>query len=612
MKALAKRLRESDTNNADMRQGDNMGHLHRFTTSGLLRTAALGIVLTAAAQANASVTNPNIGPLLWSEEFNGATLDASRWTPQNGNGCQIGLCGYGNAELQHYSPDNVSITNVPFESGTRALAIRALRQTVGSNAFTSARIDTMGKVQVQYGMIEVRMATPSLTTGLWPAAWLLGTSPQVWPRKGEIDMMEMGHRASEWSKSGAPSPDHFVGANVITWNQAACVPGNESCAASTAWQTKNWYRPQTSLANRFVTYRFYWTDTQMRFSVVDNGVEHNMYDAPLPVNSPALQAPFYLLLNLAVGGNFTDAASPAQVTAPLPATMYVDYIRVYQLDGKGEVKLGNQTLPEASGKFGVFTDNSTVSNKLEAGSTSDIFLWNGASTGAGNIQPYEGSNVIAWSYNTPGQWFGGGIQSRQARDLTNYRSGNLKFRIKIPANVSFNVGIGDTFTNQNWVNFPANTTAHGLVRNGDWATATVPITTLIGQKVALQSIADIFMLSSDANQLPGAPFQFAIDDVVWESGGTTTTPPPTPAPAGISQPNGTSVKFSEPTGTWADVHYTVNGGGQMNVRMLKEGSGNAYTVSGLKAGDVVRYNFTYWDASRNGAVDTAQQSYTLK
>jgi len=588
---------------------------NRFEAPGPLKAAALGLLLLGAAQAQASVTNPTIGRLLWSEEFNDATLNTSIWTTYDGNGCQINLCGYGNAELEYYSPNNLSIANVPFESGTRALAIQARRQTIGSNEFTSGKIDSFGKVQVKYGMIEIRMATPQLQTGLWPAAWLLGTSPQVWPRKGEIDIAELGHKSSAWAAAGAPGPDYFVGANVITWAQAACVPGNESCAASTAWQTKNWYKPQVSFANRFVKYRFYWTESQMRFTVVDNDGEHDMYDQPLPVNTEALRAPFYFLLNLAVGGNFTDAANPSQVTAPLPGTMYVDYVRVYELDGKGEVKLGNQTLPEAAGKFGVFTDNSGVSNKLEAGSTSDIFLWNGASTGAGNIQPYEGTNVIAWSYNTPGQWFGGGIQARQTRDLTNYRNGNLKFRIKIPANVSFNIGIGDTYTNQNWVNFPANTTTFGLVRNGEWATATVPVSTLIGPKVALQSIADIFMFSGDNTKLPTQAFQFAIDDVVWDTGTTPTdpNPPTTPTtPDGISQPTATSVKFSQATGTWADVHYTVNGGGQLNVRMLKEGSGNAFTVSGLKKGDVVRYNFTYWDPARNGAYDTAQQSYTLK
>ncbi|MCC2973766.1 family 16 glycosylhydrolase [Massilia sp. IC2-476] len=592
-----------------MNQQNQNRHLKWKPFQSLAATALFAVCTGAAA----SVTNPVIGQLLWSEEFNGTSLNTGVWTASDGNGCQINLCGYGNAELQYYSPNNLSIVNVPFESGTRALAIQARSQTVGSNVFTSGKIDTKGKVQVQYGMIEVRLATPNIATGLWPAAWMLGVSPQTWPRNGEIDIMEMGHKASVRASAGNPSPNHFTGSNVITWQQAACVPGNESCAASTAWQTKNWYIPSTSLANRFVTYRLYWDESQMRFTVVDNGVERNMYDAPLPVNSTALQAPFYLLLNLAVGGNFTDAANPSQVTAPLPGTMYVDYVRVYQLDGKGQVKLGNQTVPEVAGKFGVFTDTTAVNNKLVAGTSSDIFLWNGASSGAGNTAPYEGSNVIAWAYTAPGQWFGGGVQARQARDLSNYRNGTMRFRIKIPANVSFNIGVGDTYTNQNWVNFPANTTTHGLVRNGEWAQGSIPVSTLLGTKVAAQSLLDVFMISSDANRLPTSTFQFAIDDIVWDSGTTTTPPPTTPTgPTWVTQPSATTLQFNTNTGSWADVHYTVNNGAQQNVRMRLDGSTNTYIAGGLKIGDVVRYSFTYWDPARNFAVDTAWQSYTMK
>lgn len=587
---------------------NNDNQKYRSKWKAFHAVAAAGLC-AFAMHASASVTSPAIGQLLWSEEFNGPSLDASRWTATDGNGCQINLCGYGNQELEYYSPNNVSIADVPFEPGTRALAIRAQSQTVGSNVFTSGKVDTHGKVQVQYGMIEIRMAPPNIATGLWPAAWMLGTSAQTWPRNGEIDIMEMGHKASVRAAAGSPSANNFVGSNVITWQQAACVPGNESCAASTAWQTKNWYVPTTSLANRFVTYRLYWTESQMRFTTVDNGIEHDMYDATLPVNSTSLQAPFYLLLNLAVGGNFTDASTPSQVTAPLPGTMYVDYIRVYQLDGKGSVKLGNQTVPEVAGKFGVFTDNTPVNNKLVAGTSSDIYLWNGASSGAGNTPPYEGSNVIAWAYTAPGQWFGGGVQTRQARDLTNYRNGTMKFRIKIPANVSFNIGVGDTYTNQNWVNFPANTTAYGLVRNGDWAQGSIPVSTLIGPKVALQSLLDVFMISSDANNLPASTFQFAIDDIVWDSG-TSTTPPSGPTYA--TQTSATTLQFTTTTGSWADVHYTVNNGTQQNVRMRLDGTTNTYVAGGLKIGDVVRYSFTYWDTARNYAVDTALQTYTMQ
>jgi hypothetical protein len=72
------------------------------------------------------------------------------------------------------------------------------------------------------------------------------------------------------------------------------------------------------------------------------------------------------------------------------------------------------------------------------------------------------------------------------------------------------------------------------------------------------------------------------------------------------------LKFSLNSTSWADVHYTVNGAGQLNVRMTQNAGVNSYTASGLKIGDVVNYSFTYWDTAHNYAVDTAQQSYTMK
>lgn len=72
------------------------------------------------------------------------------------------------------------------------------------------------------------------------------------------------------------------------------------------------------------------------------------------------------------------------------------------------------------------------------------------------------------------------------------------------------------------------------------------------------------------------------------------------------------LKFAWNSSSWADVHYTVNGGGQMNVRMTQGSGVNSYTASGLKIGDVVRYSFTYWDTANNYAVDTAPQTYTMK
>lgn len=594
--------------------------MNRQTQSLRALTRALvgGLLAVSSLAASASVTNPVIGRLLWSEEFNGASLDTTLWTASNGNGCQINLCGYGNQELEFYHPNNLALVSVPFEPGTRALAITAKREVMGSNQFTSGKIDSSGKVQVKYGMVEFRIATPPVGIGLWPAAWMLGTSPQAWPRNGEIDLMEMGGR----QPAGLPavSPDQFVGSNVITFQQDACVPGNESCAGSTAWQNKNWYTPAKSLANRFVLYRLYWTDTQMRFTVVDNGREVDMYKAPLAVNSPALKEPFYLLMNMAVGGNFTPAATPAQITAPLPATMYVDYVRVYELDGMGEVKLGVGTQPEV-GKFGVFTDLTPVNNQQVPGVSADIFVWNNGSMNGGNIPPYEGDNVLALNYFAPGQWFGGAIQSRQTHDMSGFRNGNIKLKIKVPANVAFRIGILDNYTNHGWVTFPANTTAYGLVRNGEWGTATIPVAEVAGPLVALQSMNSLFEFLSVDGAVPNSTFQIAFDDIIWDSGTGAQSVVRVPSggivktaavTTGATQASGSTLEFAATSAGWVDVHYTVNGGDTQTVRMRQDGAANRYAVGGLKKGDLVEYRFTVWDTARQIAVDTAAKTVVMK
>lgn len=604
--------------------------------SALLTLCCLG----APHVALADVTNPVIGNLLFEDNFN--TFNTATWNEIEGDGCAIGLCGWGNQELQWYSANNLSIEDVPGEPGNKALVLQARNDAIGGRAFSSGKIDSEQKLAVQYGMIEVRLRVPQLGIGLWPAAWMLGTSTATWPAKGEIDMMEMGHSAQGRAEAGHPGADinSYVGANAIFYADAACVPQNPTCAAMTAWQTDNAYVAAQPLSNRFVTYRTYWTDSQLRFTVIDNGVEYDMYDAPISITeeSSELQQPFYLLFNMAVGGNFTDAATNAQVSAPLPAKMYIDYVRVYQLNGMGQVFSGNVNPPE-TGSFGVFTDTTPTANQLQAGVSSDIYIWNQASVVAGNTAPLEGNNVIAWRYTSPGQWFGGGIQTRQVRDMSNFANGNMKFSIKIPANVGFKIGIADSYTNENWLNFPANESRYGLVRNGDWSEVTIPVADLRGELIALQALTGMFYIASLDGQIPGSSFEFAIDDIVWEGGGGTAqadsdgdgvpdhldqcanTAPgsavdsngcPTAAGAfGVAQTGADSVRFFVNSSGWADVHYHVNNGGQINVAMQQAGGVNSYLVSGLAPGTVLTYFFTYWDTANGYAIDTAQQSFTL-
>jgi len=461
-----------------------------------------------------------VGNLIWEDNFN--TLNSNIWNADVGNGCEIGLCGWGNAELQYYRSENLTIESIPGESGNNALVMEAKRESFGGFEFTSGKVTSEGNLSVHYGMIEIRMRTPSVDTGLWPAAWLLGTANLSWPAKGELDMMEMGHRDAEIANQGHPgtNQDNYVGANAIFANEDGSV-------GSIAYDV-NYNKPyvaSTSMANRFMTYRLYWEPTELRFSVVDNGVEHDLYEGPLPLSSDgvtsAFQKPFFLLMNLAVGGNFTDAAIPSQVTANLPSKLYIDYVRVYEWNGYGTVELDYDELVAESGPFGVFTETTPVNNSLSFGLDSEIYVWGGTMQD-GTTTAYEGNEVIAWETLNPNGWFGGGIASTFGRDMSGYvEDGVLKFNLKVPADLSFRIGITDNYTNESWISFAANESKYGLVRNGEWSQVEIPLIDFAGL-IAFQDINYMFAIASVDGAFPSSSVQIGIDNIVWEDGNPLT------------------------------------------------------------------------------------------
>tara|TARA_B100000575_G_scaffold294145_1_gene308254 strand:+ start:6503 stop:9505 length:3003 start_codon:yes stop_codon:yes gene_type:complete len=291
--------------------------------------------------------------LIWWDDFSNSNLDLNYWSYEIGNGCNQGenLCGWGNQELQFYSEENVSIEAVPGEEGNNALVITAKEQEDG---FTSGRLTTKDNIHFKYGIIEVRIKVPEVETGLWPAAWFLGGNHAEvgWPKSGEIDLMEMGQKKATRTQQGFPNStaNQYVGSNVIWYAEAACVPGNETCAAGIAGDV-NYNRPyvsNTELNNRFQIYRLYWSEKHIKFTVQDNGTEYDLYASPFgtTINEvrSAFNQDFFMILNLAVGGNFTDALSTNQVTAPFPAKMYIDYVRHYKYNGEGSVLIDGKII----------------------------------------------------------------------------------------------------------------------------------------------------------------------------------------------------------------------------------------------------------------------------
>lgn len=437
--------------------------------------------------ATCGAAGAQVGSLLWEDNFN----DLSHWLKVTGNG----NWGWGNGELEFYKSENVDIADVPGEPGNKALRIIA-RQESGPGIvdqwgnplnYTSGKVVSKSFVAVKYGMIETRVWVPDLNIGGWPAFWLLGTATAPWPNCGEVDLMEMGgnkpFRDLHDTHNGGnglnnATVNQMVGANAIHYNASAVGPGNLSGAVGLAsdpadTSDRPYYNYAKPLDGRFLIYRMYWDENSMRFTVVDNGVERDLYEHPYVFggDAGAFRETFYMIANLAIGGAFTDAyqlgnpASGVPVSMPLPATMYVDYVRIYQWNGQGEVTFGVPTAQ--NGRFGLFTDTTPLTSGLVTGATSDIYVWEQTLVD-GTIPPFEGSNGLSWRTNGKG-WFGAGIMSRQPVNLFDLGDGFLKFRIKIPANVTFKIGVIDSWTNQYYVQFPANQTKYGLVRDGNWA-----------------------------------------------------------------------------------------------------------------------------------------------
>ncbi len=490
----------------------------------------LGAFLFAAPCAWAQV-----GDLIWSDEFE--TLD--NWLITTGNGSW----GWGNGELEFYHQDNVDIAAVPGEPGNTALRLTARQQTGPDIVdqwgnplqYTSGKVVSKSFVSVEYGMVEARVRVPDLDLGGWPAVWLLGTSNYAWPRCGEIDMMEMGatqaFRDLHDTHNGGNGLDNAtvnqaVGANAIFYSDDAVTPENPTGAASLSWDPDDLYcRPyyeyDDSLVDRFLVYRLYWDHATLRLTVVDDGVENDLYETPFTIDaeSDEFRAPFYLIANLAIGGAFTDAynlgdpGSGAPVSMPFPAEMYVDYIRVYEWNGQGSVHLGPPT-PEG-GTFGLFTETTPVDGGLTPDVDSHIYVWEGTLVD-GSIPPYEGEHVLSWQTAGSG-WFGAGIMSVQPINLFGYGDGHLNFRIKIPAHVAFKIGIIDTWGNQSYVDFPAHQTTYGLVRDGEWGQASIPVADIRGLYIDLRMLTYEFVVL----EVNGASCEFALDDIYWDGGEET-------------------------------------------------------------------------------------------
>lgn len=222
--------------------------------------------------------------LVWSDEFNGSSINTSVWNFETGGN------GWGNNEQEYYQAANAAI-----ENGN--LVITAKKETVGSKPYTSSRMTTQGKKEFQYGKIEARIKLP-VGQGLWPAFWMLGSNINTvsWPRSGETDIME--HINADSLIYG-----------TLHWDNNGHVQKGDTLR---------------STPSDYHVYGVQWDASNIQF-YVDSTVYGKI---DITTNSTEeFHQPFFILLNLAVGGNWPGQTIDDKL---IPAKMYVDWVRVYQ------------------------------------------------------------------------------------------------------------------------------------------------------------------------------------------------------------------------------------------------------------------------------------------
>lgn len=455
-----------------------------------------------------SPENPNISGnvLIWNDEFTGASLDTSKWNYETGYylNDDPNTWGWGNNELEHYTD---SSKNVYIKDGKLNITAYTERKSFPQDPnryaeYSSGKITTQNRFDFTYGRIDFRAKLPR-GTGLWPALWMLPNDDTygTWAASGEIDVMEARGRIPEAS-SGAI---HYGG----TW------PANTYIGSDYAFPEGQ------SIDTDFHVYSLVWEEDNMKWYVdgqcffkvtSDQWYSNGALDNP----KAPFDQPFYIIMNLAVGGWFDGGVVPN--VGDIPATMEVDYVRVYKPEGSG-YNPGEDPQPiEVSGV--TLNKTSVIITEGEDYQLNAI------------VMPADATNkTVSWSV-----------------DKSNI------------------VAVDQT----------------GKVTGVSPGTTSVTVRTADGNKTATCQIT----VQASAEHI-----EYIVGDEV----------------KGIKRINDT-IEFYVNGATFADIHYKINNGAQINIGMNSGGNGNyTYQVKNLKQGDVVDYFFTYNPGQ--GALDTPWFTY---
>ncbi len=469
-------------------------------------------------------SNPEIEgwELVFNDEFTGNALNTDVWNYVTGYylNDDPNTWGWGNNELEHYTD---SEKNVYVSDGNLNITAyeepKSFPQDPNRQApYSSGKITTQDKISFKYGRIDFRAKLPS-GNGLWPALWLLPNDDTygTWAASGEIDVMEARGRVPGAS-SGAI---HYGG----VWPANRCLDG--------AYAFENGERIDTD----YHVYSLVWEEDMLKWYVDGNLFFFANSDQWYSTSSNAKSAPFdqefYIIMNLAVGGWFDNGITPD--AGDVPATMQVDYVRVYKAEGDTKATISGSGVgsnpqpsnpqPSTVAVTGISMDKKEVT-LTQAGQTTTLTK---------TIAPSNATNKnVTWTSSNPA------VATVSAGQVTAVANGTAVITA---------------------------TTQDGNFSDTCVVTVNIPVE----NKPVIDHVGD---------------------DTV-----------------GFNRTDGT-LEFYVNGAEFADLHYKVNNGGQINVGMVNAGNRNfTYTVSDLNIGDTIEYFFTYNPGT--GALDSAWESYTL-
>jgi beta-glucanase (GH16 family) len=338
--------------------------------------------------------------LIFEENFSGNSLNTSLWEFDIGNGD-----GWGNEELEYYrkNSENIFIQN-------DQLHIVARVKDFGGFKYTSAKITTKKTFHFTYGKVEARIKSP-IGKGIWPAFWMLGANidETPWPKCGEIDILEA------------------INTENIIYNTLHYYSTEENK------HKENQQKTNIENINEFHIYTLTWTKNEIKMLIDDK----ETYSANLnEFDTDAFQKPFYLLLNLAVGGNWPGTEIDETV---FPLEMVIDYIRIYQEEVNYEYTpkiliwedhFDSKTLNTSIWKYTTGNgDNGWGTEQLQyyTNSTNNVYLSNSNLNLKAIKENYENCDYTSGRISTEGsvEFTYGVIETRMKFPLVDGLSGRL-------------------------------------------------------------------------------------------------------------------------------------------------------------------------------------------